>query len=291
MSLRACGVVAVAGAAVAGLEGDPLLDGADRVEVLVELAAVVAGRPGRAGRGCRRPRGRGRSGRRRPAAAAGLGAEEAVEGELGVDLAGDRRGRARPGDVRAVEPGVADVGVDAGGHRLDAELERGQRGQHADPPGGELVDRHAAGVQVGAGGPVDRGAGQPGGVLDVMAVAGERAPVAQAGQDEDVVLVPGQGLEDGRELVVLALPLGGPGAAGCTRWARTGRPSGPAAGRRPPAAAAARAPDAGRMASSSGRPTIAPAPRSTVRRVIGRFFRLIARPPDARCAGTGTGSS
>ena len=43
-------VVAVAGAAVAGLEGDPLLDGADRVEVLVELAAVVAGRSGRGGR-------------------------------------------------------------------------------------------------------------------------------------------------------------------------------------------------------------------------------------------------
>ena len=211
MSLRACGVVAVAGAAVAGLVGDPLLDGADRVEVLVELAAVVLADP--------IPQGAGVVGDEvedapvvDAGAAAGLGAEEAVEGELGVDLAGDGRGRARPGDVRAVEPGVADVGVDAGGHRLDAELERGDRGQHADPPGRELVHRHAAGVQVGAGGPVDRGAGQPGGVLDVMAVAGERALVAQAGEHEDVVLVPGQGLEDGRELVVLALPLGGPGA-------------------------------------------------------------------------------
>ena len=34
---------------------------------------------------------------------------------------------ARPRDVRAVQPGVADVGVDAGRHRLDAELERRHR--------------------------------------------------------------------------------------------------------------------------------------------------------------------
>ena len=43
--LAGLGVVDVAGAAVAGLEGDPRLDGADRVEVLVELAAVVLADP------------------------------------------------------------------------------------------------------------------------------------------------------------------------------------------------------------------------------------------------------
>ncbi len=46
-------------------------------------------------------------------------------------------------------------------------------------------------------------------------------------------------------------------------------------GRSSPAAAPAMA-AAGPIASSSGRPTIAPRPRSTVLRVIGRFFRLIA---------------
>ena len=67
-----------------------------------------------------------------------------------------------------------DVGVHAGRHGLDAEFQRRDRRQHADPLGGELVHRDAARVQVAAGG-ADRGAGQPGGVLDVVAVSGEDA--------------------------------------------------------------------------------------------------------------------
>ena len=67
--LAGLGVVDVAGAAVAGLEGDPLLDGADRVEVLVELAAVVLADPVAQGAGVVGRPGRGRSGRRRAAGA------------------------------------------------------------------------------------------------------------------------------------------------------------------------------------------------------------------------------
>src|SRR4051794_34955395 len=43
--------------------------------------------------------------------------------------------------------------------------------------------------------------------------------------------------------------------------------------------AAPRARAAGRMASRNGKATVAPAPRSTVLRVIGRFFGLITGPP------------
>ena len=68
--------------------------------------------------------------------------------------------------------------------------------EHADSLGGELVHRYATGIQVGAGGATDRRPGQPGGILDVVAVAGERALVAQVGENQDVVLVPCQGLED-----------------------------------------------------------------------------------------------
>ena len=113
-------------------------------------------------------------------AALRAGAEQAVEGDPRVDLAGQRDGGGFPGNVGRVEAGVVDVGIDAGGDRFGAEFERGQLGPLADLLGGDLVHRDAAGRDVGAGGLGDGGAGQPAAGLHVMAVAGEGGLVLEA---------------------------------------------------------------------------------------------------------------
>src|SRR3954454_19146969 len=91
-------IINIPGATVAGLEGDPRLDGAHRVEELVELTAILSAAPVAEGAGVvaegveavRLIVGPGTRVRSRPRA------EQPVEREFGVDLAGDRGRRARP---------------------------------------------------------------------------------------------------------------------------------------------------------------------------------------------------
>ena len=104
--------------------------------------------------------------------------------------------------------------------------------------------------------------------------------------------MPGQGLEDGRELEVPAPALGSPGV-GVTPVGpeQAGHPDRrPVVGRAVgPGGEGARR---GRMASRSGRPTIAPTPRSTVLPRDRSILQAHRRAPVAsRCADTGTGSS
>jgi len=98
-------------------------------------------------------------------------AEEAVEGALWIDFAGEGDVGLFPRDVGAVEAGEVDVSVDAGGDGLGAEFHGGELGLAADRFGGDLVDGDAVGRDVRAGGAGDGGAGEPGGGFEVMAVA------------------------------------------------------------------------------------------------------------------------
>src|SRR5688572_17871449 len=101
---------------------------------------------------------------------AGGNRRHSIEDEPRIDLLGERlRGRP-PGDMRAVDARVTDGGVNAGTHRLGAELQRRQRSVLAQRPGGDLVHRHTAAVEIDACGFGDRGASEPGGVLYIVSV-------------------------------------------------------------------------------------------------------------------------
>ena len=136
--------------------------------------------------------------------ACGVRAEEAVEGELGIKLLGERRDGRAPGNVRAVKLRVAHVRVHASGGRLDTELQRWQRREISDVLRDDLIHRHRAAAQVAAGRARDRGAGEKAARLHVMSIARVARGVPQFSEHEQVVLVTGKRLKDGRQLELTA---------------------------------------------------------------------------------------
>ena len=75
-------------------------------------------------------------------------AEQAFVDEAGIDLAGERRGRTAPGDVRTVDARVADVVVHAGGDRGDASSSDGSGVWSAGPLRRDLVHRDAVAIEI-----------------------------------------------------------------------------------------------------------------------------------------------
>ena len=112
------------------------------------------------------------------------GAEETFEGQLGIQLASERGCGTGPGDVRAVDAGVADILVDAGGDRGDAQFHGGDGRLAAGFLHGQLVHRDAVATDIDAERFRDRGAGQPAGDFDIVPVATNAARVPQICQDQ-----------------------------------------------------------------------------------------------------------
>lgn len=100
-------------------------------------------------------------------------------------------------EMGTVEAGVADVDVDAGGDRFDAEFEGRERREIAGTLGGELIHRNPVRADIVAGRASDGGAGEPAGGFDVMAVAGVGGAVPELGEDEQVVLCAARGWRAG----------------------------------------------------------------------------------------------
>ena len=203
---------------------EPLLDGADRLEILVEADAV--GRAALAFHGggvlhheiehagvIALQRGEHGGMLRIDARQDGraIAAEEAVEGELRDDLLGHGRVRIAPGDEGAVEAREAAAGgVDAGARRFEAELDRRERGTVADALRGELIDGGGAGVEIVAHGALDVAAGEPDRDLGPVAVAPDGVLVPEVLEEDEVVLEAGEGLQVRGDFVVFAIARRGP---------------------------------------------------------------------------------
>ena len=168
---------------------DALLDLADAGEILVELGPVAgADLPAQAG---------GLLADAVEDALVALAAavvEEAVEGERGVDLHRHRRGRALPGDVRAV--GHREVGLVVAGDRLLAAQDHaGLDGLLAEVVGEHLVHADAA-LELGA--LLERRAGED--VAGLARVDADAGGVLVEQAVDEVHL----GLERGQRLQALA---------------------------------------------------------------------------------------
>ena len=179
-----------------------------------------------------------------------------------VQLAWQRRVGIRPGDMRAVDARVSDREVDADGHRRDAELDRGERCAVAGALGGELVHRGAVG-DIDAGRLLDRRAGEDRGLFRIVAVAAFRARVPEITEDQNLVLQVRRAARASRRVRTRGLRPFGYQCAVLTPFGiysiamRTGLRGAPDCARA-----------AGIIASSQGRPSATPAPRSSVLRLM-----------------------
>ncbi len=142
------GVLGGVGGGLGGC-GEAAFDFADAVEVFVELAAV-----GRAEAVAEATSVFANVVEDGLAVSAALGggvgvgwidvAEEAVENEAGVDFLGEGSGFGAPGNVGGIGAAIAGVAVAGLGGGVAAEFERGEAGEVADFPGGDLVDGDAS---------------------------------------------------------------------------------------------------------------------------------------------------
>ena len=179
---------------------DPLLDVADRIEILVELALV-----GRADL---------------PAQVAGVGQhgvehalvaplhfvfEQPVEGQGRIELQRRGRGRRRPGNVRAVEHRV--VLVDRRVRLLAAQHQARHLGRAAVRLREQLIDAGAR-ANLAAGG--ERRAGEQVARLRAVDVPLERLLVVQAADEQQLLAEVGQRREHLAQLHRLAFALGPP---------------------------------------------------------------------------------